>query len=125
MPRSAHIDKSQLREAMLQHLGSDADLYPELIEQQFPHVLQRIVALWGKAELDKYFQSLLLPPHPGSKGFPEAVLVEVLGLKAVCHARGLLTTAAEASDSAGSKQTHHDSAHHEEAAAVFERFQRR
>jgi hypothetical protein len=66
---------------LLEAAGNRADLYPAQLAQQFPHILARIVELWGKPELDGYFQNdLLTTTRPNRQGFPPEVAVELFRL---------------------------------------------
>ncbi|QKV56524.1 MAG: hypothetical protein HT580_04165 [Dechloromonas sp.] len=42
------FDIPALRARLLVLLGADAGAYPRHLEQRFPRILDRIVALWGK-----------------------------------------------------------------------------
>ena len=74
---------------MLACLGRDAGLYPVQVEQQFPRILERMVALWGKAGLDAYLADLMVTQRPDRKGFPHDVAMEIFRLATVHGALGL------------------------------------
>lgn len=119
MSRSAKPDLAALQSDLLQRLAGNEDVFPEQLAQHFPHVLQRLLNLWNQSGLERYFNSLLLPPQPGSQGFPESVLLEILALKAHCHAQGMLAAAPPPAVPATGSEAH------DEAAAILDRFQRR
>jgi len=72
-----------LREKMLAHLGEKADAYPRQIELRFPHILARLVELWGKPEGDAYLNGLMVADRPGRKGFPEDAASELFRLSMI------------------------------------------
>lgn len=123
MSRSAALDHASLRSDLLQRLAGNEEAFPAQLAEHFPHVLQRFLSLWNQSGLERYFSSLLLPPQPGAQGFPEPVLLEILTLKAHCHAQGML--AASALSPSSSPPVAGAEADHDEAAAILDRFQRR
>jgi hypothetical protein len=79
----------RLKAYFLQELGAaHTACYPQYLEQRFPHVFENIVTLWGTAELDDYFQDLLLTTRPGRQGFPTEAAEEILRLYTVYHESG-------------------------------------
>lgn len=67
--------------AALEEAGKRTDLYPTHLEQRFPRILARIVELWGKPELDEYFQNdLLTTSRANRQGFPAEVATELFRL---------------------------------------------
>ncbi len=44
-----------------------------LIKEQFPRIANKIVQLWGMAELDRYLESLVFDERGGRQGFPEEI----------------------------------------------------
>lgn len=66
---------------MLELFSDAPERYPAFLEQRFPHILQRIVALWGKPEMEKYLDGLLQPPKGNALGFPEEALNEIRGIR--------------------------------------------
>lgn len=62
---------------------------PHFLEQRFPHILQRVSALWGKPQLDSYLHGLLGPILPGASGFPKEALAEIIEIKGYCRSRGV------------------------------------
>lgn len=55
------------------------------LERQFPHVVDRIVGLWGHAICGEYLQSLIVMDRDDSRqGFPPE-LIEDLILLDYCH----------------------------------------
>ena len=89
MPAAA-VDTAILRAQMRQHLADHFDAYPSQLERHFPHVLARIVELWGSRQMDPYFQSLLVSDRPTGQGFPAEVAKEVFGLSVIHDALGLV-----------------------------------
>ena len=82
-------DTAVLKKEMLRQLGGDTEVYPNQLEQRFPHVLARITALWGSPEMDGYFASLLFSDRQGRQGFPPAVAMEISRLSTIHRALGL------------------------------------
>jgi hypothetical protein len=68
---------------MLELLSDAPECYPTFVEQRFPHILHRIVALWGKPEMEKYLDGLLQPPKGSALGFPEEALNEIRGIRSL------------------------------------------
>lgn len=76
------------RQTVLKTLQIDPALYPQLLETQFPHVLQKIVELWNTEECAAYFNDLLQPNGRGGgrldrRGFPERAWDEIFRLNAI------------------------------------------
>ena len=80
MDEQESFDIPALRAELLAHLGSHADVYPAHVEQNFPRILARIVALWGKPGLDDFLSSLMVSDRPGRQGFPPDVAMEIVRL---------------------------------------------
>lgn len=74
------FDRAFLRQRLLEMLGKEREIYPECLENNFPHVLAKIVMLWGQPEMDTYFQNLMVADRPGRKGFPADAAQELLRL---------------------------------------------
>lgn len=74
------------REAVLQTLRCSPNLYPQMLEERFPHVLEKIVQLWNSPDGEAYFTDLLQPNGRGGgrfdrDGFPEKAWQEIFKLK--------------------------------------------
>jgi hypothetical protein len=78
-----NFDIPALRAKLLVLLGPDAGAYPTHLEQKFPRILDRIVALWGKSGLDAFLQDLTVTQRTDRQGFPEDVAVELFRLAAL------------------------------------------
>lgn len=85
-----------LRSNLLELLGDEFGDYPHFLEQRFPHVLQRVVGLWGRPEIDGYLNGLLGPLRPGASGFPREALIEIARIKAYCRNKGFAAGQPEA-----------------------------
>ena len=83
------FDIPALRAKLLELLGSDSRIYPVLIEQQFPRILDMVVSQWGKAGLDTYLENLMVTKRPDRKGFSHEVALEIFRLATVHGALGL------------------------------------
>lgn len=55
--------------------------YPFALEQQYERILEKIDALWHTPEIDAYFSDLVIDTRGGRKGFPKAVLNDILILR--------------------------------------------
>ena len=67
------------REIVLQTLNCGPIQYPQMLEDRFPHVLEKIVKLWNSHEAEPYFEDLLQPNGRGGgrfdrDGFPDLVV---------------------------------------------------
>ena len=69
-----------MNEKLAALLGGHSDRYPHRLEASFPHVIERIVALWGSPELRPFMDALMLADRPGRQGFPPDVATEVFRL---------------------------------------------
>ena len=74
------------REVILQTTKCSPDQYPQMLEEKFPHVLEKLVELWDSPDIEAYFADLLQPDGRGGgrwdrEGFPEKAWREILHLK--------------------------------------------
>lgn len=79
------------REQILLTLKCGPNQYPQMLEEKFPHILEKVVSLWGTPEADPYFADLLQPSGRGGgrfdrDGFPEKAWQEILQLR-LLHAK--------------------------------------
>jgi hypothetical protein len=80
------------RETVLQTLKCRPAEYPLMLEQKFPHILDKLVQLWHTPEAEPYLSDLLQPNGRGGGrmdrgGFPEQAWQELLQLKVLCAKR--------------------------------------
>lgn len=75
-------DHTDLKAILRKLLDDETERYPHVLEQQFPHVLQRLIALWGKPQITSYFDGLLAPPKGPGQGFPDQARREIEALRA-------------------------------------------
>lgn len=72
------------RQIVLQTLKCGNDQYPTILEEKFPHVLKKILELWGSPDADAYIADLLQPNRSGGRldrdGFPPAAAAEIFKL---------------------------------------------
>ena len=63
------------------------DLHISALEQQFPRILEMIVALWSDIGLRPYFDKLVIDDRagegPARQGFPPEVMEEIMLLASV------------------------------------------
>lgn len=88
MEGSEVFDVPQLR-SKLQSQMVGSEFYPTELEALFPRILNEIVALWGKSELDVYLNGLMVTERTGRRGFPAVVASEILRLSTIHGALGL------------------------------------
>lgn len=60
--------------------GPLAKYYPEQTAQRFPRIVQKMVDLWGKPEMDDFFRDLLIMDRPDRQGFPLEIVSELMAL---------------------------------------------
>ena len=82
MDQQEGFDIPALKAQLLEHLlGSHADIYPVHLEQNFPRILAKIVALWGTTGLGSFpFRPDGVRPLPGRQGFPPDAGMETFRL---------------------------------------------
>lgn len=73
------------RETVMQTVKCFPNQYPQMLEEKFPHVLEKIVKLWNSPDGEAYFNDLLQPNGRGGgrfdrSGFPEKAWNEILQL---------------------------------------------
>lgn len=73
------------RELVLHTLKCSPNMYPKILEERFPHVLEKIVKLWNSPDGEAYFTDLLQPNGRGGgrmdrDGFPESAWQEIFQL---------------------------------------------
>ncbi len=72
------------REFVHHKLKCNPKHYPLMLEERFPHVLERIVKLWDSADGEDYLNDLLKPNSSGGRqgreGFPEQAWDEIFQL---------------------------------------------
>lgn len=56
------------------------DGYPSALEAQFDRILAKIEELWDTPAIDDYFSDLLIDKRGGRRGFPPAVLADIVRL---------------------------------------------
>jgi hypothetical protein len=80
-----------VRDTILKQLGpAHAHAYPKIVEQNYPHVLEKIAGLSGPAEMDRFFDDLLLTQRSDRKGFSTEAFGEMLTLINIYRKVGLL-----------------------------------
>lgn len=72
-----------MNEKLAALLGPHADRYPHKLEAGFPHVIDRMVMLWGSPELRQFMDALVLADRPGRQGFPPDVATEIFRLASI------------------------------------------
>lgn len=89
MDKPETIDVKQLAASLHELLGKDDAHYPAQIERRFPRILEKVVSLWNKAELDAYLNELMVSDRHDRQGFPDDVALEIFHLSTIHAAKGL------------------------------------
>jgi tankyrase len=63
-----------MKHALFEALGND---YPFALQQKYPHVIKKLVALWTNPKIDAYFTSLLIDTRGGRKGFDDDAFQDI------------------------------------------------
>lgn len=71
-----------MNQKMIELLGEHADKYPKSIEQNYPHVFEKLLELWGTTAMQSYLDDLMMSKRPGRQGFPDASAAEIWALSA-------------------------------------------
>ncbi len=80
MEQPGSADVAAWRDQLKALLGKDERHYPGRLEAAFPRILGKIVGLWGKPELDAYFNELMVTERSDRQGFPGDVAMEIFHL---------------------------------------------
>ncbi|UCV10548.1 hypothetical protein KI614_10120 [Dechloromonas denitrificans] len=83
MASQGEYDILDLRDRLLDFLGTDYKAYPVQLEKQFPRILSNLVKLWGTPAFDAYLSGLIVSDRPDRKGFPPEIAVELFHLSSV------------------------------------------
>jgi ankyrin repeat protein len=66
---------------LLDLLGGDKELYPHLLEENFPRVFNKLLELWQTPHIDVYLQDLMVDKRGGDReGFPIEAAGEIIRL---------------------------------------------
>ena len=81
------------RDFVLQTLKCSPAQYPQVLEERFPHVLEKILQLWGTPDAQSYLSDLLQPDGRGGgrfdrDGFPDNAWQEILQLQVLYGKQG-------------------------------------
>lgn len=74
------------KEIVLQTTKCNPEKYPQMLDEKFHHILEKIIELWDTPDADAYFADLLQPDGRGGgrldrDGFPDQAWQEILHLK--------------------------------------------
>lgn len=81
-----NLDPQTLRERIQSLLADHENFYPVVLESRFPHVLQRMLALWETASMKAYLDSLIPKEHLYGQGFPGDAQAEILEIRRIHQA---------------------------------------
>ena len=65
---------------LLQIINNREEKYPHALEQQYPRVLNKILALWDTPSIEAYFADLLVDDRGNRAGFPKEVASDIFYL---------------------------------------------
>ena len=65
---------------LLSILGGSTERYPYALENKFPRILNMIMSLWDKDEIDEYLMELMVSKRPNRAGFPPDVAADIMHL---------------------------------------------
>jgi hypothetical protein len=81
----------KIHERILAQLGpAYAHAYPKMLEEKYPHVLEKIANLPNSVEMERFFEDLMLTQRSGRQGFPVEVFGELMALINVYRKLNLL-----------------------------------
>lgn len=81
----------QIRSRLMAQLGADyAHAYPKLVEENYPHVLEKIASLTNPSESERFFEDLMLTQRTDRHGFSVEAFGELMALINVFQKRKLL-----------------------------------
>jgi tankyrase len=63
-----------MKHALFETLGNG---YPSALQQKYPHVITKLIALWTNPKVDAYFTSLLIDTRGGRKGFDDDAFQDI------------------------------------------------
>lgn len=70
-----------MNEKILKVLSNKAEYYPHKLEQQFPHILDKIIIMWDSPEFDSYLNKFMLDKREHARqGFPPEIASELMRL---------------------------------------------
>lgn len=65
---------------LLRILDNREDIYPHALEQQYPRILNKIMALWDTPSIEAYFADLMVDDRGDRAGFPKEVASDIFYL---------------------------------------------
>ncbi|MDO8988667.1 MAG: ankyrin repeat domain-containing protein [Sideroxyarcus sp.] len=72
---------------LLSLLDGKEDLYPQILEERFPRVFNKLLELWQTPHIDVYLQDLMMDKRGGDReGFPPDAAMEIIRLGNFLHA---------------------------------------
>jgi hypothetical protein len=74
------------KDIVLHTLKCSLSQYPQMLDDRFPHVLEKVVQLWNSPDAQPYFADLLQPNGRGGgrldrDGFPDKAWEEIMHLQ--------------------------------------------
>jgi tankyrase len=66
-------------------LGRDQTMYPHQLDMRFARIVDKIADLWGKPEMEPYFNDLMVDKRGNRQGFPPTVMMEIFALSNYYH----------------------------------------
>ena len=65
---------------LLRVLNNREQNYPRALEYHFPHILEKIMALWDSSECEAYLSELMMTKRTHRQGFPQDVASDIIYL---------------------------------------------
>lgn len=78
-----------MNEKILQLLDGRDELYPHLLERDYPRILAKIIELWASPEAEAYLNDLLIDDRGDRSGFPPQAASELIHLSLI-HSKQLV-----------------------------------
>ncbi|TAN86043.1 MAG: hypothetical protein EPN14_00610 [Gallionella sp.] len=72
---------------LLSILGNREENYPHALAQQFPRILDKVLALWDTPSIEAYFADLLVDDRGDRAGFPKEVASDIFYLSTLLQQR--------------------------------------
>lgn len=73
-----------MNKKLLELLDGAEDKYPHTLEQNFPHIISKVIELWGSPASHQYFIDLMLHTRAVPReGFPPTAAKEIFDLNLI------------------------------------------
>ena len=62
-----------MNEKFLELLNNDFNLYPSKLEQEYPHIFEKLINLWKSSELKLYLDGIIFDERGDRRGFSDDI----------------------------------------------------